>query len=81
MRFGGIETNPSSKYLTLTYFSCNLNGLKDDHSTKTSLLQAYITQHNYDICLCETFVNSSIRSDDIRLNINGYNLMKIRPFK
>ena len=41
------------------------------------LLQAYITQHNYDIiCLSETFLNFSIESNDDRISTNGYNLIK-----
>ena len=41
------------------------------------LLQAYITQHHYDIiCLSETFLNSSIETDDDRILIDGYNLIR-----
>ena len=37
----------------------------------------YITQHNYDIiCLSEAFLNSSIQSDDNRIKIDGYNLIR-----
>ena len=44
--------------------------------TKISLLQAYTTQHNYDIiCLTEVFLNSSILNDDNRITIDGYNLI------
>ena len=40
------------------------------------LLQAYVTQHNYDIiCLSETFLNSSIDSSNTRILIYGYNLI------
>ena len=56
-----IEENPGSKYSSLTPCHWNLNGLAAHDSTKISLLQAYITQHNYDIiCLTETFLNCSI---------------------
>ena len=46
-------------------------------STKISLPQAYMTQHSHDIiCLTETFLNSSIQSDDDRITIGEYNLIK-----
>ena len=49
---GDIEENPGPKYLSLTFCHWNLNGLTAHDSTKISLLQAYITQRNYDIiCL------------------------------
>ena len=72
---GDIEENP--KYSSLTFCHWNLNGFTAHDSTKISLLQAYITQHNYDIiCLTETFLNSSIPSDDNRITIDGYNLIR-----
>ena len=74
---GDIEENPGPKYSSLTFCHWNLNGLTAHDSTKISLLQAYITQHNYDIiCLTETFLNSSIPSDDNRITIDGYNLIR-----
>ena len=42
-----------------------------------SWLQAHITQHNPDItCLSEAFLNSSIQSDDDRVTIDAYNLIR-----
>ena len=74
---GDIEENPGPKYSSLTFCNWNLNGLTAHYSTKISLLQAYITQHNYDIiCLTETFLNSSILSDDNRIKIEWYNLIR-----
>ena len=74
---GDIEQNPGPKYSSLTFCHWNLNGLTAHDSTKVSLLQAHITQHNYDIiCLTETFLNSSIPSDDNRITIDGYNLVR-----
>ena len=74
---GGIEENPGPQYSPLTFCHWNLNGLTAHDSTKISLLQAYITQHNYDIiCLTETFLNCSILSDDNRIKIDGYNLIR-----
>ena len=73
---GDIEENPGPKYSSLTFCLWNLNGLTAYDSTKISLLQAYITQRNYDIiCLTETFLNSSILSDDNRIKIDGYSLI------
>ena len=55
----------------------NLNGLTAPDSIKISLLQPYVLQHNYDIiCLSETFLNSCIESNDGRISIDGYNLIK-----
>ena len=53
---GDIEENPGPKYSSPTFCHWNLNRLTAHDSTKISLLQVYITQHNYDIiCLTETF--------------------------
>ena len=75
---GDIEENPGPKYSSLTFCHWNLNGLTAHDSTKISLLQqAYITQHNDDIiCLTETFLNSSILSDDNRIKIDVYYLIR-----
>ena len=74
---GDIETNPGPKYSSLQFCHWNLNGITAHHSIKISLLQAYITQRNYDIiCLSETFLNSSIQSDDDKIKIDGYNLIR-----
>ena len=55
----------------------NLSGLTAHDSIKISLLQAYIIQNNYDIiCLSETFLNSSIQTNDDRISIDGYNLIR-----
>ena len=55
----------------------NLNGLTVHDFIRISLLQAYITRHNYDlICLSETFLNSSIDGSDTRISIDGYNLIR-----
>ena len=71
-----IAENPGPIYSSLTFCHWNLNGLTAHDSTKISLLQAYITQHNYAIiCLTETFLNFSILSDDNRIKIDGYNLI------
>ena len=72
-----IETSPGPKYSSLTFCHWNSNGLTASDSIKISLLQAYILQHNHDImCLSETFLNSSIESNDDRISIDGYNLIR-----
>ena len=59
-----IEENPEPKYSSPTFCYWNLNGLTAHDSTKISLIQAYITQYNYEIIrVTETFLNSSIQSD------------------
>ena len=74
---GDIETNPGPRFSSLTFCHWNLNSLTPHDSIKISLLQAYITQYNYDIiCLSETFLNSSIQSDDNRIKLDGYNLIR-----
>ena len=76
-RCGHIEKNSSLKYSSLTSCRWNLNGLTAHDSIKNSLLQAYVTQHNYEtICLSETFLNFSIDSSDTRILIDGYNLIR-----
>ena len=43
---------------------------------KVSLLEAYNTVHKYDfICISETYFDSSVKSDDDDLRINGYKLL------
>ena len=74
---GDIEKNPGPKYSSLKFCHWNLNGLTAHDSIKISLLQAYIIQNNYDIiCLSETFLNSSIQTNDDRISIDGYNLIR-----
>ena len=72
-----IEINPGLKYLSLNFCHWNSNGLTAHDSIESSLLQAYILQHNYDIiCLSETFLNSSIESNDDNISFDGYNLIR-----
>ena len=75
--FGDIEENPGPKYSSITFFHWNLNGRTTHNSTKISLLQAYITQLNYDIIRpTETDLNSSILSVDNRITTDRYNLIR-----
>ena len=48
--------------------------------TEISLLQGYIIERNFEViclsCLSEIFLNSSVDSEDDRLKIEGYNLIR-----
>ena len=53
----------------------NLNSISAHNVMKISLLSAYISNHNFDIlCLPETYLDSSISSNDNNLTIPGYDL-------
>ena len=55
----------------------NLNSIPANNFCKISLIEAYNSQYNFDlICLSETFLNSSYKSDDPALIINGYTLIR-----
>ena len=61
----------------MTFYHWNLNGVAAHEFIKVLLLQWYITERNFDIiCLSETFLNSSLNSEDDRLKIEGYNLIR-----
>ena len=61
----------------MTFCYWNLNSIAGHELIKVSLLQGYITEHNFDIiCLSETFLNSSLDSDDDRSKTEGYNLIR-----
>lgn len=75
--YGDTETYPGPKYSPLTFCHWNLNRLTAHDSIITFLIQAYITHHNYDIiCLSKTFLHSSFQSDDDRILIHRYNLIR-----
>ena len=72
-----IELNPGPRKNDTSYnFSfChwNLNCIAAHNFSKLSLLEAYTVQHNFDMfCLSETFLDSSIPTNDERLNMKGY---------
>ena len=55
----------------------NFNGLVAHDCIKITLIQAYITDQNFDIvCLSKTFLSSSIQNDDHKLKLDGYNLIR-----
>ena len=76
-----IELNPSPRKNNTSYnFSfChwNLNSIAAHNFSKLSLLEAYIVQHKFNmICLSETFLDSSIPTNDERLTTKGYKLIR-----
>ena len=74
---GDIELNPGPRKnnITYTFFFChwNIDSIAAHDFLKLSLLEAYNVDHKFDmICLSETFLDSSISSNDERLNMKGY---------
>ena len=80
IRCGDIEVNPgpidlNKQLLTISHW--NLNGIAANNFAKISLLEAYNAVHDFDIiCISETFLDSSYSNDDVRLALNGYNLIR-----
>ena len=55
----------------------NPNSITSHSYAKVSLLKACVTAHKMDIiCLSETFLDSSIQSDNDNLEISEYNLVR-----
>ena len=74
---GDIELNPGPRKnnITYTFFFChwNIDSIAAHDFLKLSLLEAYNVDHKFDmICLSETFLDSSVSSNDERLNMKGY---------
>ena len=75
---GDTEKHPGLKYSSLSCCRWNLYGLKAHDCIKITLIQAFITDQNFNIiCLSDTFPNSSLQNDDHQQKIEDYNL--IRP--
>ena len=71
-----LKKNPGQKYSLLKFCHWNLNSLTVHDSIKISLLQEYVIQNNNQmIGLSETFLNSSVQTNDDRILIGGYNLI------
>ena len=76
-----IETNPdpAQKSQNKSFSIChwNLNSITAHGYAKVSLLKAYIIAYKIDIiCLPETYLDSTIQSDNDNLEIPGYNLVR-----
>ena len=76
--FGGMVSGPRSN-TDETFSVChwNLNSLLANNNNKLSLLRAYIAIHKFDvICLSDTYLDTTVASDDENLEITGYNLVR-----
>ena len=74
-----VETTPgpNKKCKSLTCCHWNVNSLTAHNMVKLSSIAAYNTIHQYDfICVSETYLDSSVRTDDRDILINGYNLIR-----
>ena len=78
LRSGDVETNPGPKKSSVIKFChWNLNGLAAHDFLKVSLIEAFITTHNFDIiCLSETFLDSTLSQHDENTMINDYWLLR-----
>ena len=77
---GDIESNPgprNSKNHLPSFCHWNLNSFPAHNFSKMLLLKAYNAIYKYDfICLSETYLDSSIPSDHVSLELEGYNLVR-----
>ena len=77
---GDIEMDPGSKPSSYNKFSIchwNLNSISAHNFIKLSLLRAHIFVHNFAIlCLSESYLHSTISSNDSNLIIPGYDLYR-----
>ena len=76
---GDIEDNPGPKPNSCEFLSIchwNLNNISAHNFIKLSLLRVYISINKIDIiCLSETYLDSSISSDNDNLELPEYNLV------
>ena len=76
---GDIETNPSRNKKYKSFFCChwNVNGLTAHNMLKLFSAVAYNSIYKYDfISISETYLDSSVQSDNRDISINGYNLIR-----
>ena len=77
---GDIESNPgprNSKNHLPSFCHWNLNSLPAHNFSKMLLLKAYNAIYKYDfICLSEIYLDSSIPSDHVSLELEGYKLVR-----
>ena len=75
-----VEINPGPRRNTYETFSiCHryLNCFLAYNYNKLFLLRAYIAVHKFDVIrLSETYLDSTVASDDENLEITGYNLVR-----
>ena len=78
---GDVELNPGPKNRNSCYnFSIchwNLNSITAHNFAKVNLLQAYNAIHDFDmICLSESYLDSTVYSDNGNLYIRDYKLVR-----
>ena len=78
---GDVELNPGPKNRNSCYnFSIchwNLNSITAHNFAKVNLLQAYNAIHDFDmICLSESYLDSTVSSDNDNLYIRDYKLVR-----
>ena len=76
---GDIETNPSPNKKCKSFTCChwNVNSPTAHSMLNLSSIAAYNSIHKYDfICISETYLDSSVKSVDRDISINGYNLIR-----
>ena len=75
-----IESNPglrNTKNNLPSFCHWNPNSLPADNFSKMLLLKAYNATYKHDfICLSETYLDSSIPSDHVSLELEGYKLVR-----
>ena len=75
---GDVEQNlgpKNTKYLSLCHWS--LNSLATPDFAKVSALKAFKVTEKFDFtCLSESYLDSTISSDDSSLSLDGYNLIR-----
>ena len=80
MLCGDVEINPGPKTISQQGFSIchwNLNSIIAHNFAKIFLLKAYVAIHKFDIiCLSETYLDSSIPTNNDNLDIEGHNLLR-----
>ena len=79
MQSWDIEANPGPGGWRSSLSVChwNLNSIWVEDFSKLSQISAFLNIHQFDIfCLTETFLDSSISSEDPRLAIEGYKLFR-----
>ena len=80
MLCGDIEINPGLKTISQQGFSVchwNLNSIFAHNFDKILLLKAYVVIHKFDIiCLSDTYLDSSIPTNNDNLDFDGYNLVR-----
>ena len=80
MLCGDVEINPGPKTISQQGFSIchwNLNSIIAHNFAKIFLFKAYVAIHKFDIIrLSETYLGSSIPTNNDNLDIDGYNLLR-----